>query len=353
MKNTFKNFLCIILSAAALINCCACGVFGGLQRYQKSFLDLFDTASTIVAYDSSEEDFNNHYQQFHDALEEYDRLYDIYSSYDGVTNLYTVNKEAANAPVKVDKKIIDLLEYGKYAYEISAGKTNICFGSVLRLWHACRETAQDNPDNAVLPKEEELTAAAKHTDINSLVIDRENSTVYFTDPELQLDVGAIAKGYAVQQVCEWAQGNLWSSAAISIGGNVYTFGYKNDDGKTLWNIGIENPDSTADDYLLNVDITGLSVVTSGDYQRYFTVDGKRYCHIINPDTLCPAEFVSQVTVICADSALGDALSTTLFNMTIEDGKRLIDDMPDVEAVWVDKDYNIVYSEGFEQYIKAN
>lgn len=335
-----------------MLVCCSCtGTFSTKERYSTSFLELFDTASTIIAYDTSQEDFDAHFQQFYQKLEEYDKLYDIYNSYDGLVNLKTVNEKAKDGPVKVDSRIIDLLEYGKYAYELSGGKTNICFGTVLKLWHDCREHAINYPDEAKLPDMDELKAAGEHTNINSLVIDKENSTVYFSDPELQLDVGAVAKGYAVEQVCSWAEENLWSSGAISIGGSVYTFGYKNDDGKTLWNIGIENPDTTANDYLLNVQVTDVSIVTSGDYQRYYTVDGKNYCHIIDPDTYMPAEYVASVSVICQDSALGDALSTTLFNMPIEDGKKLVESMDNVEAVWVDKNYEKTFSSGFKDYIK--
>ena len=196
-----------------------------------------------------------------------------------------------------------------------------------------------------------LQEAAKHTDINSLVIDKENNTVYFEDPELRLDVGAVAKGYAVQEVCKWAEENLWTAGAISIGGNVYTFGYKNDDGKTMWNIEIESPNLEYMDNLAQVQITGLSVVTSGDYQRYYMVNGKKYCHIINPDTLMPSEYVASVSVICDDSALGDALSTTLFNMSVEDGKKLVEETEDVEAAWVDKEYNKTFSSGFDKFIK--
>ena len=322
-----------------------------MMRYSSSFFDLFDTASTIIAYDSSEQAFNEHLNEFHDKLEEYNKLYDIYNSYDGMNNLNTLNKTAKDGPVKVDSRIIDLLEYGKYVYDLSEGKTNICFGSVLLIWHDCRERAINNAEKATLPNMEELREASKHTDINSLVIDKENSTVAFSDPLLRLDVGAIAKGYAVNEVCKWAEENLWNAAAISIGGNVYTIGYKNDDGKTLWNIGIENPDTTAGDYLVNVEITGLSVVTSGDYQRYFMVDEKKYCHIINPETLMPAEYVASVSVICNNSALGDALSTTLFNMDIKTGMKLVENMDGVEAVWVDREYNKTFSTGFEKYIK--
>lgn len=347
MKKIISLFLAIVTVALSLT---ACSGYNKKERFTSSFLDLFDTASTIIAYDDSQQSFDEHLQQFHDRLEEYDHLYDIYSSYEGLTNLYTLNKQAKDGPVKVDSRIIDLLEYCKEVYDLSDGKTNVCFGTVLKLWHHSRENAVDNPEAASIPDMTELRQASEHTGIDSLVLDRENSTVYFADPQLQLDVGAVAKGFAVSEMTKWAKENLWSSAAISIGGNVSTYGYKNDDGKTLWNIGVENPDTDATDYLVNVNITDLSVVTSGDYQRYFIVDGVKYCHIINPDTLMPAEYMASVSVICSDSALGDALSTTLFNMPIEQGRELVESMENVEAVWVDKDYNKTFSSGFEEYI---
>ncbi len=349
-----KKFYSFILSLLLVFICCSCSADFGInkkERYQSGFLDLFDTYSSVIAYDSSDNAFDEHYNQFHDKLAEYDKLYDIYNSYDNMENLCTVNKKAKDGPVKVDGRIIDLLEYCRYVYDLSNHQTNICFGAVLSIWHDSREYASNNPENAVLPDMKELQSAAEHTNFDDLVIDKENSTVYFSDPLLKLDVGAVAKGYAVREICKWANENLWTSAAVSIGGNVCTFGYKNDDGKTLWNIGIENPDTSAnDDYMFNVAITDLSVVTSGDYQRYFEVDGKKYCHIIDPDTLMPSEYFSSVSVICSDSALGDALSTSLFNMPIEEGQELVESMDGVEAVWVDKEYNKIFSSNFEQYI---
>ena len=351
-----KKILCVVVSLSIALCFSACSGdltinTGKKEKYTASFLDLFDTASTIIAYDDSQESFDEHYEQFYNKLEEYDHLFDIYHSYEGINNMYYVNMHAAEAPVKVDESIIELLEYGKEVYELSGGKTNICFGPVLALWHNEREIADENSENAKLPDMTELENASKHTNIDDLIIDKQGSTVFFNDPEMTLDVGAIAKGFAVQKITDWAKQNLWSNAAISIGGNVSTYGFKNDDGKTLWTIGIENPDLSADDYLLKVKITDLSVVTSGDYQRYYTVDGKKYCHIINPDTLMPSEYVASVSVICADSAFGDALSTTLFNMSVEDGLRLIESLDGVEAVWVDKEYNKTFSSGFNNYVE--
>ncbi len=347
-----KKIVSLILSIAVLLTVTACSRNGAIQqKYTYSFLDLFDTASTVIAYDDSQEAFDRHIEQFYNELAEYDKLYDIYKSYDGINNLYVVNNEAGKAPVKVDSRIIDLLEYCKYVYDLSDGRTNVCFGSVLRLWHNSREQAYENSDNARLPDMNELKEASKHTNIDDLVIDKENSTVFFKDKDMKLDVGAVAKGYAVNEVTKWAKETLWSAAAISIGGNVSTFGYKENDGKTLWNISIESPKNSESEYLAHLSITDLTVVTSGDYQRYYTVDGKRYCHIINPETLMPSEYVASVSVVCDDSALGDALSTTLFNMPIDEGKRLVEGLDSVEAIWVDKNYNESYSSGFGDYIK--
>ena len=345
-----KKFTAIILSLTLLISLCSCSAFSRPERFSQTFIDLFDTASTVIAYDESQTAFDEKYAQFYEKLAELDRLYDIYNEYDGVVNLCTVNKLAAQSPVEVDERIIDLLEYGKEVYTLSGGRTDICLGSVLKIWHSYRESGLENPDEAALPDMAELEEAAKHTDINSLVIDRENGTVFFEDSALQLDVGAIAKGYAAKLVCEWAYGELWMDFALSLGGNVCTYGFKGD-GKTEWSIGVENPDTGADTALFNVSVSGKAVVTSGDYQRYYTVDGKNYCHIINPETLMPGEYFAEVTVICDDSALGDALSTTLFNMPFEEGKKLVESTQGVEALWVDKNYNQSFSSGFEEYIK--
>lgn len=346
-----KRILSFMLIPVVLFSFVSCtNTAGSKEKYKKSFLDLFDTVSTVMAYDDSQEEFDRKYSLFYDELKTYNDLFDIYKHYEGVTNLYDVNKEAAKAPVKVDEKTIGMLLYGKNAYNRTDGKMNICLGSVLTLWHNEREYGIANPDEAKLPDASKLKEAAKHTDIDNLIIDTNNNTVYFKDPDMKLDVGAIAKGYAVEQITKWAKNNLWTSAAISVGGNVSVFGYKNDDGKTKWNIGIENPDISSDEYLLKLNITDECIVTSGDYQRFYTVDGKKYCHIINPETLMPSEYMASVSVICKDSALGDAMSTALFNMTVADGKKLVDSLDGIEAVWVDKEFNKTYSNGFEQFV---
>jgi thiamine biosynthesis lipoprotein len=229
---------------------------------------------------------------------------------------------------------------------------NILFGAVLSLWHQSREIGIADPDNAALPDAAALNEAAKHVSPDVLVIDRAAGTVQLTDPQARLDVGAIAKGYAVEQAARYAAQQLgWTSALLSIGGNVRAIGAKGGaDSATPYTVGIQNPDTdSAQAYLMTVDIDNMAVVTSGDYQRYYTVDGKRYAHIIDTETLYPATYVRAVSVICPDSAMADVLSTALFTMPVEQGLALLEKTADAHAMWVLADGSLRYSAGFEAY----
>ena len=124
----------------------------------------------------------------------------IRDSYEGINNIKTINDNAGIKPVKVDKRIIDLIKFSKDMYEKTNGKTNIAFGAVLSIWHEYRTIGIEDPANAALPSEEELRIASEHTNIEDIVIDEEHSTVFLSDPLMRLDVGAVAKGYATEQV---------------------------------------------------------------------------------------------------------------------------------------------------------
>jgi thiamine biosynthesis lipoprotein len=139
-----------------------------------------------------------------------------------------------------------------------------------------------------------------------------------------------------------------SGYVLNVGGNVRTVGGKADE--TPWTVGIENPAEEAENpYLAYLKLAGESLVTSGSYQRYYVVDGKRYHHIIHPDTLMPSEGYQSVSVVCNHSGLGDALSTALFCMTLEEGLSLIESIPDAEAMWTLQDGSCQKSSGFSKY----
>ena len=340
MKRLFLPLLalCLLLSGCA-------GTVHAPKQYTATFLDLFDTVTTIVGKAESKEAFEAAAQNIHDELFPYHQLFDIYTDYDGIANLKTVNDNAGIAPTKVDRKIISLLLDCKKYHSATNGMVNAAMGSVLKLWHEARNDGIDDPQNAKLPDSAALQAAALHTDFNSVVIDEAACTVFITDPAVQLDVGAIAKGWAVQRIAE----NAPSGLLISVGGNVCATGAKDESGAP-WVVGIQDPDGS-DKYLHTLNITKGSVVTSGDYQRAYAVDGKLYHHIIDPATLYPSEYWRSVTIVCADSGLADALSTALFLLTYDEGLALLQQF-DAEAFWIDAAGKRYYSPNFQDLIRT-
>jgi len=333
-----------LLLAISLAGCRSGQAFADREmvRYEASFLELFDTVTVIKGYAESKEAFTEESEKLHAELEHYHQLFDIYHDYDGVSNLKTVNDSAGKGPVEVSPELIRVLEFGKEAYEESGGRVNIFMGSVLSLWHEARETSVEDPEEAYIPAMEDLKEAEKHTDPSNVIIDAEKNTVYLKDPQQSIDAGAIAKGYAAQRALDIAP----EGYVLSLGGNICISGPKADGSD--WIVGIQDPDS--EDYLEKLSIAKGSVVTSGDYQRYYIKDGIRYHHIIDPDTLMPADRFRSVTIIAQDSGIADFLSTALFMMSREDGEALLKKY-EAEAYWIDKDNRVSMTDGFKKYIK--
>ena len=338
-----KRVFSLVLALALLL--CGCqGAPAEPKQYSATFLTVFDTVTTVVGRDTSEEAFTQKAQAVHDALLVYHQLFDIYNEYEGLNNLKTINDHPGEA-ISVDRAVIDLLLDCKRYHALTDGRVNAAMGSVLYLWHEAREDGLNDFANAWLPAGDALAEAAKHTSWDSVVIDEENAAVTITDPALRLDVGAIAKGWSVQRVAETAPEGL----LISVGGNVCATGPKDESG-TPWVVGVQDPDG-GENYLHTLYLTEGSMVTSGDYQRAYMVDGEMYHHIIDPDTLYPGKLWRAVTVVCPDSGLADALSTALFLLPLEEGQKLLTQCEST-AMWVDADGKIFYSEGFEDLIRT-
>ena len=347
--------LAAVLSLSLLVGC---KPKKELTRYTTIFYDVFDTVTQVIAYCESEEEFNTQMQALHQDLIAYNQLYDIYNDYAGVVNVKTINENAGKAPVQVDDRILSMLELARQMYELTGGKINIAMGSVLGIWHDYREAAEKDASEAdnTLPTQEELEAAAQHCDINDLVIDEKAKTVYLSDPEMSLDVGSVGKGYAVEMVCRAAEARGLTSALVSVGGNLRAIGTKPDGSQ--WTGGVENPWNASEVYTNTNSIFGspinmsdLALVTSGDYQRYFVVDGKRYHHLIDPDTLWPAAYFNSVTVLSRDSGQADCLTTGLFCMPLEEGQKLVESLDGVEAMWCTPDQQAVASSGWESHTR--
>ena len=350
-----KRLIAFCLCATLVLGCSACGTTNPKNpeytKYSAYAFDYFDTATVITGYAESQEAFDSIANEALALLGEYHQLYNIYLRYDGVTNLCSVNelKDGKHNTVTVDQKIIDMLLFAREMYDKTGGMTNVAMGSVLKLWHDYRTLGMDDPSDASLPPMDKLTEASQHVDITNMVIDEANNTVTLTDPKMRLDVGAVAKGYATEQVARWLEAQGVSGWLLNVGGNVRAVGKKPDG--SLWMAGLENPDEDAKDYLAYLQLESEALVTSGSYQRYYIVDGKSYHHIIHPDTLMPSEGYLSVSVICPDSGMGDALSTALFCMPLEDGKALVESMEGVEALWLTTDGVQTTTSGWHKYVK--
>lgn len=239
---TVREFTAAALASILLLTGCIAGSEPEPEwsRYRISYMDTFDTIVQNVGYTHTGEDFDRYSEEMHELLLYYNQLFDRYNSYEGMNNVKTINDNAGIAPVKVDEPLIDLLEQCVEWEEQSQGAVNVCMGSVLEIWHEYRER-YIGTENGELPPMEELEAAARHTDINSLVIDREAGTVYLTDPEASLDLGAVAKGYATEQIARKLYADGFTSFAMSSGGNVRVMDAPADGSKTAWVIGIQDP----------------------------------------------------------------------------------------------------------------
>ncbi len=346
MKLKFFNCLTALCLLCSIV-LCSCGASGVKNKYSTHSFEYFDTVSTITGYECTEEEFDAVAEEVLTLLGEYHRLYTIYHRFDGLENLCTINElvDGHHRTVKVDIRIIDMLLYAREMYYKTDGMLNVAMGSVLSLWHDYRTIGMDDPSTATLPPEDKLLEAAEHCDIEKMIIDVAESTVTLTDPEMKLDVGAIAKGYATEQIAKHLESKGVSGYVLNIGGNVRAVGAKPDG--EAWTVGVENPQG--EDYLSYLKLTEESVVTSGSHQRYYLVDGKRYHHIIHPGTLMPAEGFISVSIVCKDSALGDALSTSLFCMSLEDGLTLVESIGNAEALWLSEDGSVTTSEGWNAY----
>lgn len=270
------------------------------------------------------------------------KINDIYSKYQKLTDVYDKDSEisyindndSSKEEIEIDKELYNILELSLSWYNKSNHKFNINMDKVIKIWKRYR----DNKDG--IPELEELETAKNS--INELEL-LGNNKIKNNKPSI--DLGAIAKGYATGKVASMLKENNINSFVINAGGNVVVGKPSNKDN---YSIGIESPLKDGSVYQV-VKGSNISVVTSGGYQRFYEYNGVRYHHIIDPDTLFPANNMLSVSVITEDSALADILSTVLFLLPVDEGKALVESMDNVEAIFYIDENNIVKSKGFSKY----
>ncbi len=296
---------------------------------------LLNTVVTIQLYDKQDEDI---LAGCFDLISKYEL---VYSRTDKDSELYKLNHRLLpmedNAYL-ISEELSDLLSYGLSYCRISDGTFDITIGSVSSLWKFTRLTP-------VIPLREDLLAALDTVDYQTLEL-KEDRIIFHKDG-VQIDLGAIAKGYIADRVKDYLLSNGVSSAMINLGGNVLCVGEKPDG--SSFHVGIQKPFGEKNETIAILDIRNLSVVSSGSYERYFEVEGITYHHILNPKTGYPVDNnLISVTIISKQSMDGDGLSTSCYVLGLEKGLKLIESLPYTYAIFVTSDNNIHYSKGLKE-----
>lgn len=333
-----KKVMCVLLAAVGLLAACA-----PAQNTSRSFFGSFDTMVTVTARGLSPADFDRLYAIVEG---EFTRLHRLYSAFENTPGGIGDINAQAGAAANAAPEVLELLAFWQAQDASITRQVNPLLGEVTALWRAKRESAlQGGP--AKLPDDAALQAAGALAKSGVLMLDESAQTITLP-PGVRLDAGAIAKGYAVRLATQAAQAAGFNSFIINAGGNIMAAGAPSE--QTAWQVGIEAPDNFgAESLACIVSLENMAVATSGDYQRYYQVDGVRYCHIIAPDTLYPPRYCRAVTVLCPDAALADLLSTALFTLDIEAGQALCL-QTGVDAIWLLADGRTVTTPGALAFI---
>ena len=264
-----------------------------------------------------------------DDMKRIDRLM---STWKEDTEISKVNREGSLHPVKISQELFRLLQVSVEYSELTHGAFDITYASVGYLYDFKK---------GVHPDQKSIAKALPGINWRHMVLDAKKTTVYFTQPGMRIDLGGIAKGYSVDRGIEILRKQGITRAMVNAGGDTRIIGDRF--GKP-WVVGIRDPDHEGKTFL-RMPLSDTAFSTSGDYERYFDEDGKRFHHIIDPKTGDSARKVRSVTVISGTATRTDALTKSVFIMGPEEGIAFIDTLPDVDAVAVAPDGKVIYSKG--------
>jgi thiamine biosynthesis lipoprotein len=250
-----------------------------------------------------------------------------------------INAKAGISEEKLSTDTYSVIEKSVQYSKLTQGALDATIEPIVKLWGI-------GTDKERIPSQNEIDEKLKLVDYNDIILDSKNSTVKLRRIGQAIDLGAIAKGYTADEVKKVLISNKISSALINLGGNVYAIGNKTDG--TSWNIGVQNPLDTRGQYIGTISVTDKSIVTSGNYERYFIKDGKRYHHIFDSKTGYPSESgIISTTIISDNSIDGDALSTSTYILGLTKGLKLVESIKGVDAIFITADKKVYITNGIK------
>ncbi|MBU3100467.1 MULTISPECIES: FAD:protein FMN transferase [Clostridium] len=250
-----------------------------------------------------------------------------------------ISINAGNKPQIVSNDTYYVIQNAIKYCKLSEGAFDITIKPIVALWGIGKEGQQ-------IPSSNEVNEKLKIVNYKDIVIDKNDGSIFLKNKKQEIDVGGIAKGYAADEVKNVMIKNGIKSALINLGGNILTLGTKIDG--TPWSVGIQDPFKTRGEFALTISVINKSVVTSGNYERYFEVEGKRFHHIINPSTGYPSESdIVGATIISDNSIDGDGLSTGVYIIGVEKAIKLIEEIEGVDAILITKSKEIYVTTGMK------
>ena len=277
----------------------------------------------------------------HDGIEhvfrEFDRLEALLSNWKNDSDVTRLNNNAGIAPVKVSQDTIAVLRVAHDVSELTRGKFDVTFGALTDIWRFDHD--QDN----VVPEHDLIEARLKHIDYKAVEVDSTAGTAFIDRPGMKVHLGGIGKGYAVDRAIALLRDQGFRDFLIQAGGDLYVAG---NDGPKPWKLGIADPRGNHDPFAM-VQISDGTLSTSGDYERFFMKDGKRYHHILDPDFGEPARGCRSVTLVSNKAVMADALAKGVFILGPAEGMKLIEQLPDIEGVIVTDDNDVMISSGLK------
>lgn len=306
-------------------------------KYEKNYFYLDTYISVRLYSNKNKEEVEEIFDEIEYLYSEYHKLTDKYNSYDGIINVYYLNEILKdNEEAELDPRLSKLINEGIKYHEITNGYINIASSNLIDIWKNYIEKQEG------IPTSNELNNA--NININDISL---KGNTYSKNNGIKLDLGAFAKGYITELVGNYLEELNVNKYLIDAGGNIKVGdNYK----KENYVIGIQNPIKT-NEIFTKLNINNLSVVTSGDYQRYYEYNDIRYNHIIDPYTKYPANKFKSVTVVSKNSFLADIYSTYLFLIDLEEGLNIVNNNKNIEAIWYIDENNIVKSNNFNYEIK--
>lgn len=325
-KKIVANIFCLLFTITALLPLTVltgCAVSTPRKETRTAFY-----LNTVVSITLYERDPDKLFDNCMELLASYD---DMLSRTKENSDIWNIN-HSNGTPVTVHQETSELLSIALSYAEMSDGLVDPTIGTLSALWNF------GDSNQGIVPSDAEIKEALSHVDYRNVVL--EGNEVTLKDPDAMLDLGFIAKGYIADRLKEYLVSCQVESAIINLGGNVLTIG-KRPDGDPF-QVGVQKPFADSGSSALTLSVEDKSLVSSGDYERYFIKNDILYHHILSTENGYPADSgLSAVTIISENSVDGDALSTLCFILGYEKGKKLIDSLQGVEAVFIDIDGNIL------------